>query len=141
MDTRVPDRAIVVAALRIANLSGDPLARKGRGLSEAEIALYRTILRAFPEHGGPPCLDEIHSAARDLGLDSASALTRLHQLDLIRLDQTGSTIAAAYPFSGQPTAHRIAIAGAQPVYAMCAVDALGIPFMLDRDTRINLSIR
>lgn len=92
--------------------------------------MYRAILRAFPEHGGPPRLDDVHATARDLGLDPQSAVARLHDRDLIRLDQTGSAIASAYPFSRLPTAHRVEITDAQPVYAMCAIDALGIPFIL-----------
>lgn len=42
-----------------------------------------------------------------------------------------------YPVSGVPTSHRVTTAGAKPVYSMCAVDALGIPFMLERDAVIE----
>ncbi len=135
--TPPPDQEIVAEALQVANLGGDRLEQKGNGLSEAETVLYRTILRAFPAQGGPPSLDDVHATARGLGLDPESAVTRLHERDLIRLDATGTAIASAYPFSGQPTAHRVEIVGAQPVYAMCAIDALGIPFMLDAQARIH----
>ena len=42
-------------------------------------------------------------------------------------------MAVAYPFSGVPTGHRVQLAGAPPVWAMCAIDALGIPQMTGRD--------
>jgi hypothetical protein len=137
IQAREPNGEIVTEALRVANISGDRLARTGSGLRPAEIAFYRTILRAFPQWGGAPNRDALSTAARDLGLDPQVALTRLHERDLIRLDPTNGTIVTAYPFSGQPTAHRVAVAGAQPVYAMCAIDALGIPFMLNADAQIT----
>nr|WP_277608121.1 organomercurial lyase [Streptomyces boncukensis] len=40
------------------------------------------------------------------------------------------SIRAAYPFSGPPTAHRVAVAGRGSPYAMCAIDALGVSAML-----------
>jgi hypothetical protein len=60
----------------------------------------------------------------------------LHEADAIRLDANGG-IAVAYPFSTHPTRHRVRIADRVDVYAMCAVDALGISAMLNQDTRIE----
>ena len=36
----------------------------------------------------------------------------------------------AYPFSQPPTDHRVRLDGEREVFAMCAIDALGVPFML-----------
>jgi hypothetical protein len=55
---------------------------------------------------------------------------------VIRLDEHGR-IRAAYPFSGRPTAHHVDIAGGPAVYAMCAIDALGIAAMLGTDVTIT----
>lgn len=44
--------------------------------------------------------------------------------DLVHTDSAGA-IAVAYPFSGQPTRHRVCL-GEHDVYAMCAIDALGM---------------
>ncbi|XDO64454.1 organomercurial lyase [Streptomyces sp. RLB1-33] len=44
---------------------------------------------------------------------------------------------AAYPFSATPTAHRVHIAHGTEVWAMCAIDALGIPDMLGTDALIT----
>jgi len=35
-----------------------------------------------------------------------------------------------YPFSARPTRHRVTPADGRGYYAMCAIDALGIPYML-----------
>lgn len=56
--------------------------------------------------------------------------------DLIHRDPATGAITSAYPFSGRPTPHRVEVRGGRPVYAMCAVDALGIPFMVGQDATV-----
>lgn len=51
---------------------------------------------------------------------------------MIRLDGDGR-VRAAYPFSAVPTAHAVTIEGGPSVYAMCAIDALGMADMLGRN--------
>jgi Alkylmercury lyase len=46
-------------------------------------------------------------------------------------------IRAAYPFSARPTVHVVDIDGGASVYAMCAVDALGMSAMLRRRVVIH----
>lgn len=41
-------------------------------------------------------------------------------------DGTRGGIVAAYPLSLRPTRHRVTLAGAATVYALCGVDALGV---------------
>ena len=49
--------------------------------------------------------------------------------DLIGLDSHGE-IALAYPFSARPTRQRVVTVDGRRLWACCAIDALGIPFML-----------
>jgi hypothetical protein len=126
--------------------SGDPIVRGVDGVEEragcnrtkrlapAERELYRWVLRAFAHHGRPP-VDGLVDIASSLGLDVEQALERLSEEDLVHRDQSGE-IVVAYPFSGVPTAHRVRLDGGD-VYAMCAVDALGIPFMLGEKGEIR----
>ncbi|MHA4854887.1 organomercurial lyase [Rhodococcus sp. MSC1_016] len=67
--------------------------------------------------------------AAEFGEPGRRVLDRLHVADVIRLDPAGR-ITSAYPFSASPTLHRASIGGGSTVYAMCAVDALGISAML-----------
>jgi hypothetical protein len=46
-------------------------------------------------------------------------------------------IAAAYPFSAQPTGVQVRLANGVDVTSMCAIDALGIPAMLGCDAVID----
>ena len=102
-----------------------------------EAAFYQTILREFPVRGGPPDAAWLAAAAAAHGLDAETTLARFVDHDLILRDSTSGAIAGMYPFSGVPTPHRVTVAGGRPVYSMCAVDALGIPFMLGRDAVIE----
>jgi hypothetical protein len=47
-------------------------------------------------------------------------------------------VATVYPFSGAPTTHRVALADTGvEVFAMCAIDALGIPFLAGQAAHIS----
>lgn len=106
-----------------------------RGVSPVARAVHRAILHRFATEGRAPDRVALAAAApAGHGLDVM--LAELHDRDVIRLDQTGR-IGAAYPFSATPTPHLVAIGGGPTVYAMCAVDALGMAAMLDRDIAIT----
>jgi Alkylmercury lyase len=109
---------------------------RSKRLTPAERDLYRWFLRAFAEHGRPP-VDALSEVASALGLDVEEALARLAQEDLVHRDRRDGAIVVAYPFSGTPTSHRVVLAGGNEVFAMCAVDALGIPFMLGEPAEIS----
>jgi hypothetical protein len=106
-------------------------ARRGSELSPPERALYRWILRRFAGASTPRRRDVDHVAGEH-GIVAEPALQRMKDLDLIQRGPDG-TICCAYPFSAQPTGHTVEIEDGRPaVHAMCAIDALGIPFMLHR---------
>lgn len=103
------------------------------GVSAPARSVHRAILRGFAGTGRPPDRDTLVAIA---GTRLDGLLRELHARDVVRLDEHGG-ILAAYPFSGRPTAHTVAIAGGATVYAMCAIDALGMSAMLDRATVIR----
>ena len=113
------------------------------GLSPREEAVRQYILTQYPLLGRAPGCQEIATA---LGLkgpgDMRAILERLHELDLLYLDSDSCEIRLAYPFSTIPTKHLVQFLNRpseNPIYALCAVDALGIPFMMDRDVSIESS--
>jgi mercuric ion transport protein len=112
-------------------------------LNPREEAVRQYILTQYPLLGRAPGCQEIATA---LGLngpgDVRTILERLHEWDLLYLDSDSREIRLAYPFSMVPTKHLVWFRDwpeAKPVYAACAVDALGIPFMMDRDVSIESS--
>jgi hypothetical protein len=103
-------------------------------VTPAARAVHQAILQQFAASGtaaDPAALATAASGRNAVG----GLLAELHDHDVIRLDDTGRVL-AAYPFSGIPTAHTVRIDGGPTVYAMCAVDALGIADMLGRDVTI-----
>jgi hypothetical protein len=98
-------------------------------------AVHRRVLWHFAATGVAPTLAELAQVVADAGVDPQAALRRLAEDDLLAVEEAGRLV-AAYPFSPTPTRHRVEVDGV-PVYAMCAIDALGIPAMLDRDATIT----
>lgn len=107
------------------------------GLPEPLRTFHRRLLAGFLTDGGPPGPAAAAGIAVELGLDATEALDALAASDLVHRDAASGTISVAYPFSGQPTVHRVELAGGPTVSAMCALDALGIPQMTRRDARIS----
>jgi len=99
--------------------------------------LHRALLGAFLTEAGPPDLTVVGRLAAELQLDPQAALAALTAADLVHADPAAGRVRVAYPFSGEPTPHRVELADVPTVYAMCALDALGVPQMTRRNGRIS----
>jgi hypothetical protein len=109
--------------------------RRAADLPDGPRQVHRAILRHFATIGTAPGDAEIRAAAHAAGLDPAAALRSLVADDLVAVDGDGRLV-AAYPFSPTPTPHWVRL-GPVETFAMCAIDALGIPYMLDTDAVIT----
>jgi hypothetical protein len=105
-------------------------------LDPVEQAAHQTILRTFATTGRAPAARDLDPVTAGSGRSPGEVLTALHEVDAIRLTPDGE-IAVAYPFSATPTRHRVRIGNRVDVYAMCAIDALGMAPMLGQDTLIE----
>jgi hypothetical protein len=117
-------------------------------LTPAAYRFYRAILLAFVAHGPPaPEPATVAALARQFRVPREATLAQMAAQDLVQRDPATGRIRAAYPFSGVPTPHGVALfadhSGEQTdrvdvqVFAMCALDALGIPLMLRRRALIT----
>jgi hypothetical protein len=107
------------------------------GLSLQEETVRKAILTAFADQGQAPSVEEL---AHALGMPLASvraACRTLAAADLLVWQDEEARIVSAYPFSGGQTAHEVLLAGYTTRYAMCAIDALGMPCMLGQGARIR----
>jgi Alkylmercury lyase len=98
--------------------------------------LYRFLLTQLARTGQPPSREMLQGT---LGTDSDAveqALTHLEQDGGIYRDPVTREILVAYPFSTKPTNHIVRFPDGHEVYAMCAIDALGMPAMLHTDAVI-----
>jgi hypothetical protein len=105
-------------------------------LSPSLRRLHQAVLRHFLGTGDAPHRTLMTEQARGLVVDPDAAIEQLTAADLVHVDRDGQ-VAVAYPFSGVPTGHKVQLANGPAVWAMCAIDALGIPQMADRDTTIT----
>jgi hypothetical protein len=115
-----------------------------RGVQDRQAALsgplqafHRALLGAFLTEAGPPDLAMVGRLATERQLVPQAALAALTAADLIHTDPAAGRVRVAYPFSSEPTAHWVELADGPTVYAMCALDALGIPQMSRRSGRIS----
>lgn len=131
----VGSREQVEAALSAAAIRPERRgAARAARLTGPERTLYRWILRRFAA-SNPPGADALRAEAVRHGLDPDRALSTLAAGDLVHADEHGE-ISVAYPFSGPPTAHCVRIDGGAELYAMCAIDALGMAAMLGQPIAI-----
>ncbi len=96
------------------------------------------LLQLYIEDGRAPAPSAL---AKRTSLNEGAIWPQLEELrrrDLVVLE--GGRIVGAYPFSERETGHRVTL-GEHVVNAMCAVDALGIGAMTDRDISIASQCR
>lgn len=116
----------------------DALGRAGRGrVAPAERglrAVHQAVLRSFVHTGAAPGMPSLAKHAAPF--EVSHVLAELANGDFLCLDDAGQ-ITTAYPFSTVPTRHRVRISGEAAVFAMCAIDAMGISAMTGRPVVIE----
>jgi len=100
--------------------------------------LHRFILETFAKTGRSPTLEGIQRQFALSSIEEADALvTKLEHRGSVHRHPGDHELTHAYPFSNEATPHLVQLANGPQVYAMCAIDALGMPFMLKKDVEIH----
>ncbi|MGH8006550.1 MAG: alkylmercury lyase family protein [Candidatus Binatia bacterium] len=101
-------------------------------------AVHRFILETFAKTGHSPTLEDIRQVFAPLSsVEVADSLVaELERRGSVHRNAGDREVTHAYPFSNEPTPHKVQLADGPQVYAMCAIDALGMPFMLKKDAEI-----
>ncbi|RXG86364.1 bifunctional organomercurial lyase/mercury(II) reductase MerBA [Bradyrhizobium zhanjiangense] len=116
-----------------AMVGSDHVFDRWSGYDPATDRVRVALLQLYSEDGRAPTTGALAERA---GLNETSVPTLLEELrrrDLAVLD--GGQIVGAYPFTDRDTGHQVTLDG-RVLNAMCAVDALGIGAMTDRDITI-----
>jgi len=116
-----------------AMVGSDHVFDRWSGYDPATDRVRVALLQLYSEDGRAPTKGTLAERA---GLNETSVRTLLEELrrrDLVVLD--GERIVGAYPFTDRDAGHRVTLDG-RVLNAMCAVDALGIGAMTDRDITI-----
>lgn len=99
-------------------------------------AIHRAILHHFVETGQIPTATDLAVALARSPVEVEVMLMELAKKCLYR-DPVSGEILAVYPFSARPTPHRLSLLNGREVFAMCAMDALGVSAMLDQPVMIH----
>lgn len=99
-------------------------------------AVHQAILHHFIETGQAPTVADLAVGLTCSPVEVEAMLTELAVKCLFR-DLASGEILAAYPFSAWPTPHRLRLLNGQEVFAMCAMDALGVSAMLDQPMMVH----
>lgn len=99
-------------------------------------ATHRAILHHFVETGQAPTAPDLAIILARPSAEIEAMLAELATICLYR-DPANGEILGTYPFSARPTAHRLRLLSGQEVYAMCAIDALGVSAMLEQPVMIH----
>jgi len=108
---------------------------KRESLSPAEVEMLSYIINKLLSNG---CIPQVEELSSKLEISLSEVLRQMESLknkSYIYIDPDSKSIRAVYPLSAVPTKHRV-IVGKHNVFANCAIDALGIPLMLNRSARI-----
>jgi hypothetical protein len=122
--------------MRDAGLPAGTLAARRAALPLAVQELHRRVLTAIGESGRPPVGADLAADAAALGVDLREALGALSAAELLFVTSDGDGVLGGVPFAAAPTAHQVTVRGGPTVSANCAVDALGIGAMLDKDSDV-----
>jgi hypothetical protein len=106
-------------------------------LPEAARRLHRALIQAFIDQGAVQPAAQLAGEAGIAVADLPAHVRELAAADYLALNATGD-ISCLYPFSARPTPHVVLING-QPRFAMCAIDALGIPAMLNQSQTLAVA--
>ena len=141
-----PDWSVVTCPPAREALLGRDRARIGlaetwnHALDPAQDLVWRTVLELFARSGRPPHLHEIREATGLPPENLRTLVAGLQAHDLLGTNASADVILYAYPFTGERTEHRVQLGGRE-LYAVCAIDALGIAGMFRTDVFIESSCR
>ncbi|WP_051516003.1 alkylmercury lyase family protein [Candidatus Blastococcus massiliensis] len=99
-------------------------------------ALHRVLLASLATGEGVPPTAEAAAAAGLTADRARAALAELVAAELVAADAAGA-VTGVFPLSAVPTRHVVRLDDGRRLYAMCAVDALGVPAMLGRPATVD----
>ena len=106
-------------------------------LEEDEREVRLALLPCFIDSSGPVVLPRLTTKLKKVDIDVPVVIKRLEEKGLIVMQ--GGAISGLYPYSAIPTKHKVQLHDGSSVYAMCAIDSLGVAYELDQDVKISSS--
>jgi len=106
-------------------------------LKSEEIEALKSIFSIILKRGRSPSIEELRLSLKRSDEEIIHTLDELEKKGdfLLRKERT-QEIVSIYPLSLKPTEHQITLEDGTRLFAMCAVDALGMPLMFNKSVRI-----
>ncbi|KPL04902.1 MAG: hypothetical protein AMJ73_03170 [candidate division Zixibacteria bacterium SM1_73] len=95
-------------------------------------SIFKTIL----EFGRAPTVEELELSMKESGSRVITILDELEEKDLLLRRKGTQQVVSIYPFSLTSTKHQIVLEDGKALFAMCAVDALGMPNMFNKNVEV-----
>ena len=107
-------------------------------LKPEETEVLSSILRFILKHEKSPTIRELRLSLKRSEKEIIRALDELEKKGDFLVRKKGTQeIVSIYPVSLKPTEHRIFLEDGTKLFAMCAVDALGMPIMFKKNVRVT----
>lgn len=108
----------------------------GCALTSEEIEVLKCIFQAILKFGRTPTTTEMRLVLKKSDGNLIRALNKLEKKDILLRKRGTQEIISIYPLSLKPTKHQILLENGKRLFAMCAVDALGMPVMFNRNIKV-----
>lgn len=105
-------------------------------LTSREIEILKYIFQTILKFGRTPTTTEMRLALKKSHGNIIRILNELEKKDILLRKRGTQEIVSIYPLSLKPTEHQILLENGKRLFAMCAVDALGMPIMFNRNIKV-----
>jgi len=105
-------------------------------LTPLENQTLRHIFKTILTSGEAPTVKELGKVLKASDEEIIRVLDSLEDVDMLLRKRGTQQIVSIYPFSLVPTRHQIILDDGKKLFAMCAVDAAGMPNMFDENAKV-----
>jgi len=95
------------------------------------------IFKAILEFERAPKIQELQSSLKKPADEIIRVIDGLEEKDLLLRKKGTQEIISIYPVSLKPTQHQVILENGKKLFAMCALDAVGIPSLFNLNARVN----
>lgn len=108
----------------------------GGELTPMEKEVLKHLFESVLKFGRVPTIKEMAISLKRSDKDVIRTIDELEGKDHLLRRKGTQEVISIYPFSLIPTEHQIFLEDGKRLFAMCAVDALGMPIMFNRNVKI-----
>lgn len=113
-------------------------AQQGRcELTSFEREVMNQIFKTILQSGKTPTTEELENTLKKSSKDISNVVNALEEKDVLLRSKETKEIVSIYPISLRPTEHQVVLSDGRSLFAMCAMDALSIPNMFNKNAQIN----